>query len=113
MRFEKLENDLTNLLLHNIVVYINPDKPIKKGKLKLFSVKEFYYILTLENDKNELKDYELPMPFKWQLRDNHVIFDYSLSSFTKNNEFVEFKSKVLNFKKKSKFYNNMVVLSAV
>ena len=59
MRFEKLENDLTNLLLHNIVVYINPDKPIKKGKLKLFSVKEFYYILTLENDKNELKDYEL------------------------------------------------------
>jgi hypothetical protein len=113
MRFENLEEDLTSLLLHDVVIYINPEKHIKKGKLKLFSVKEFYYVLTLENEKNELKDYELPMPFKWELKHNHIIFDYSLKSFTKNNEFVAFKSKVLNFKKKSKLYNNIVVLSAV
>ena len=113
MKFEKLENDLANLLLHDIVVYINPEKALKKGKLKLFSVKEFYFVLTLENDKKELKEYELPMPFKWKLNHNHMIFDYKLESFAKNNEFVLFKGKVLNFKKKSKLYNNMVVLSAV
>lgn len=113
MKFEKLEKDLTSLLLHDIVVYINPDKPIKRGRLKLFSVKEFYYVLTLENEKNELKDYELPMPFKWELKHDHILFNYMLDSFAKNNEFVSFKSKVLNFKKKSKLYNNVVVLSAV
>ena len=31
----------------------------------------------------------------------------------KNNEFVNFKTKVLNSNKKSKLYNNIVVLSAV
>ena len=30
MKFEKLENDLANLLLHDIVVYINPEKLLKK-----------------------------------------------------------------------------------
>jgi len=113
MKFEKLENDLTNLLLRDIVVYINPEKALKKGKLKLFSVKEFYFVLTLLNDKNELKEYEIPMPFKWELKHDHLVFDYTLESFAKNNEFVLFKGKVLNFKKKSKLYNNMVVLSAV
>ena len=53
------------------------------------------------------------MPFKWELNHNHMIFDYKLESFAKNNEFVLFKGKVLNFKKKSKLYNNIVVLSAV
>tara|TARA_E500000178_G_C16882261_1_gene689557 strand:+ start:615 stop:956 length:342 start_codon:yes stop_codon:yes gene_type:complete len=113
MKFEKLEQDLTNLLLRDIVIYINPEKNLKKGKLKLFSVKEFYFVLTLLNDKNELKEYEIPMPFKWELKHNHLVFDYTLESFAKNNEFVLFKGKILNFKKKSKLYNNMVVLSAV
>ena len=113
MKFESIEKDLTNLLLRDIVIYINPAKPLKQGKLKLFSVQEFYFVLTLENDKKELKEYELPMPFKWELNHNHMIFDYKLESFAKNNEFVLFKGKVLNFKKKSKLYNNIVVLSAV
>ena len=53
------------------------------------------------------------MPFKWELKHDHLVFDYTLESFAENNEFVLFKGKVLNFKKKSKLYNNMVVLSAV
>ena len=38
MKFEKIENDLTNLLLRDIVIYINPAKPLKQGKLKLFKI---------------------------------------------------------------------------
>ena len=41
------------------------------------------------------------------------IFDYRIEKFAKNNEFVNFKTKVLNSNKKSKLYNNIVVLSAV
>jgi hypothetical protein len=114
MKFEKIEKDLTNLLLRDIVIYINPEKNLKKGKLKLFKVKEFYFVLTLENEKGDLKEYEIPMPFKSEV--GHMIikvFDYTIESFAKNNEFVHFKTKILNFEKKSKLYNNIVVLSAV
>ena len=113
MKFETIERDLQNLLLRDIIIYNNPNKPLKKGKLKLFKVKEFYYVLTLENDKKELKEYELPFPFKTDFYENALNFDYRLNNFHKNNDFVEFKCKVLNFKKKSKLYNTVVVLSAV
>lgn len=113
MKFEKLEKDLTSLLLHDIVIYINPDKPIKRGKLKLFKVKDFYFSLFLENERGDLKSYEIPFPFENRNGYNHLIFDYRVEKFAKNNEFVNFKIKVLNSKKKNKLYNNIVVLSAV
>jgi|TARA_X000001388_G_C2189183_1_gene106803 hypothetical protein len=113
MKFDNIEDDLTKLLLRDLVIYNNPNKLLKKGKLKLFKVKEFYYVLTLENDKKELKEYELPFPFKTHFYNNALNFDYRLNNFHKNNDFVEFKCKVLNFKKKSKLYNTVVVLSAV
>lgn len=113
MKFENIEKDLQNLLLRDIIIYNNPNKPLKKGKLKLFKVKEFYYVLTLLNEKNELKEYELPFPFKTEFKNNHLKFDYTLENFARNNTFVFYKSKVLNFKKKSKLYNTVVVLSAV
>ena len=113
MKFEKIEKDLTNLLLRDIVIYINPAKPLKQGKLKLFKVKDFYFSLTLENSKGDLKQYEIPYPFESTLCDNHILFDYRINNFAKNNEYINFKTKILNFKKKSKMYNNIVVLSAV
>ena len=113
MKFEKIEKDLTNLLLRNIIIYINPAKPLKQGKLKLFKVKDFYFSLSLENEKGDLKQYEIPFPFNSEVGHMHLKFDYRIEEFAKNNEFVHFKTKVLNFEKKSKLYNNIVVLSAV
>jgi hypothetical protein len=113
MKFEKLEKELTNLLLRDIKIFINPAKPIKQGKLVLFKVKDFYFSLSLENEKGDLKQYEMPFPFSSDVGHMHLKFDYRIEEFAKNNEFVYFKSKVLNFEKKSKLYNNVVVLSAV
>ena len=113
MKFSNIEDSLNNLLQRNIVIFNNPDKPLKKGKFLLYTVKEFYYVLTLQNEKGTLKEYELPVPFKVIEEKDHINFNYTLDAFAKNNEFVSFKSKVLNFKKKSKLYNNVVVLSAV
>ena len=113
MKFDDIETNLTKLLLRDIVIYNNPNKPLKKGKFKLFKVKEFYYVLTLENEKKELKEYELPFPFKCSEKNNCVKFDYTLENFARENTFVLFKSKVLNKNKKSKLYNSVVVLSAV
>jgi hypothetical protein len=113
MKFETIEKDLTNLLLRDIIIYINPQKPLKRGKLKLFKIKDFYFSLSLENDRGDLKQYEIPFPFNTKTGYRHMEFDYRIDEFAKNNEFVLFKSKVLNFEKKSKLYNNIVVLSAV
>jgi len=102
MKFESIEKDLTHLLLRDIIIYINPAKPLKQGKLKLFKVKDFYFSLTLENEKGDLKQYEIPFPFNSKLGHMHIEFDYRIEEFAKNNEFVLFKTKVLNFEKKSK-----------
>jgi|TARA_A100000172_G_scaffold80391_1_gene69821 hypothetical protein len=112
MKFENIEKDLQNLLLRNIIIFNNPKKLLKKGKLKLFKVKEFYYVLTLENEKGDLKEYELPFPFKSEFDKDHIKFDYNLENFSKQNSYVYYKSKVLNFSKKSKLYNTVVVLSS-
>jgi len=112
MRFGQIESNLTNLLLRDIVIF-NDKKTFKKGKLILFKVKEFYYVFTLQNDKNELRDYELPYPFKCELHDDHITFDYSLENFYQRNSFVEFKTKVFKPSTKNKILNTTVVLSAV
>ena len=53
MKFEHIERDLENLLLRDIIIF-NDKKTFKKGKFIIYKVKEFYYVLTLQNDKNEL-----------------------------------------------------------
>ena len=113
MKIESIENNLTTLLLRDIVIFINPEKPIKRGKLKLFKVKDFYFCLFLENEKGDLKVYEIPFPFDNSVGEKHLLFDYTIEKFARNNDFVHFKTKVLNYKKKNKLYNNVVVLSAV
>lgn len=113
MNFENIESSLNELLQRDLVIYNNPNKPLKKGKLLLYTVKEFYYVLTLQNEKGLVKEYELPLPFNTRLNENSLDFDYTLESFSRNNTFVFYKSKVLNFKKKSKLYNTVVVLSAL
>ncbi len=113
MNFKKIEDGLNHLLQRDIVIYNNLNKPLKKGKFLLYTVKEFYYVLTLQNEKGDLKEYELPVPFNSNLNDDHLNFDYTLDTFSKNNTFVFYKAKVLNYKKKSKLYNTIVVLSAI
>ncbi len=52
MKFEKIEKDLTNLLLRDIVIYINPAKPLKQGKLKLFTYYLIIELITLQKIMN-------------------------------------------------------------
>jgi hypothetical protein len=109
-----IEEKINSLLQRDIIIYNTAqDKILKKGKLIIYKVKEFYYVFTLENEKGELKEYELPYPFHYHGNETYLSFNYELDSFAKNNSFIDFKARVLNFKKKSKLYNSVVVLSAV
>jgi hypothetical protein len=113
MNIKKIEDNITGLLLNDIVIFNNTKKHLKKGKLMLFRVKEFYIVFSLKNEKGEIKEYELPYPFNITSFDGYVKFDYMVDTFTGSNEFANFKTKVLSFEKRSKLYNSTVVLSAV
>ena len=94
-------------LLSNIV--IKTDKKIlKKGKFKIFQIKQHYIRFMIEIDGN-LKMYEMPYPFKVEKRDNMTVFNYRLSSFLQDNDLI-LQSKFLDLSRTSKIYNSFVYI---
>mgnify|MGYP003146331021 CR=1 FL=1 len=103
---EKATNFLKPFLLQNIV--IKTDKKIlKRGKLKIFQIKQYYINLTLEYN-DSVKSYEIPYPFKVEEKEEVTILNYHLSSFIPGQ--LLNKVKVLDTSSKSKLYNNLVYI---
>jgi|TARA_R110001583_G_scaffold48281_3_gene151294 hypothetical protein len=103
---EKVTNFLKPFLLKNII--IKTDKKIlKRGRLKIFQVKQYYINLTLEyNGAN--KSYEIPYPYTTEYDEDIGILNYHLSSFIPNKQIN--KVKCLDSSSKSKIYNNLVYI---
>jgi hypothetical protein len=104
---EEVEECLKKLLQRNIKLQAN-DKVLKEGKFILFNVKDFYIIFTFRNIKNEIKKYEIPIPFKVRYGDETTVFDYRFKRLAVPNAPILMKIKCLNTTKKSKFYNTTV-----
>ena len=106
-----LENVVDNLkmfLLRDIV--IRTDKKIlKRGRLKIFQIKQYHINLSLEY-KESIKNYEIPYPFKIDLEQDgsEAVLNYHLSSFVPNSQLN--KVKCLDTSSKSKIYNNLVYI---
>ena len=103
---EKVTNSLKQFLLQDII--IKTDKKIlKRGKLKIFQVKQYYINFTLEfNDS--IKSYEIPYPFKVEDAEIGAILNYHLSSFIPHKQLN--KIKFLDSSSKSKIYDNLVYI---
>ena len=113
-RVETIETALNDFLLRDVIFYIEGGKVLKKGKLILFKFKEFHFVFTLKNDKNEHKVYEIPYPFDCNLRDSTALdFSYSLDDFTLVKSELYYRTKVLDNSNADKLFNNCLVLSAV
>jgi len=103
---EKVTDSLKQFLLQDII--IKTDKKIlKRGKLKIFQVKQYYINLTLDFN-NSIKSYEIPYPFKIQETETGAILNYHLSSFIPHKQLN--KVKFLDSSSKSKIYNNLVYI---
>lgn len=61
--------------------FLLDNKPIKDGRLKLFSMKGFNLKFFLVDEENIIKNLELPYPFKLQKTSYGYIFDYRLEKF--------------------------------
>ena len=103
---EKVTDSLKPFLLRDVV--IKTDKKIlKRGKLKIFQIKQYYINLTLElNDTT--KSYEIPYPFKIEKWPTGSVFNYQLTSFIPKPQLN--KIKFLDSSSKSKLYNNLVYI---
>ena len=100
----RLEEQLKDVILKNVDFQID-GKSIKKGKVKVFNIKQFFIRFKLESDQN-IKEYDLPYPFKVVKLNNGYLFDYSLSAFCARTEDTYWKMLLMNKTDASKLHNN-------
>lgn len=112
MSTEVLNQTLKQFLLQNITIQVE-QRTVRKGKLKMFSLKQFYCKLTLDIGKGETRHLELPYPFAVTGDDKQCLFDYKLTSFVHPSSSVSSKIKFLNNKNASKFYDKVVSISVI
>jgi hypothetical protein len=109
---EDIEKNILNYLQKKIV-FVCENKNYREGKLLLFAVKDFYLNFTISCDRKERKTYEIPFPFDFRAKKNHLEFDYHFSNLSKGMHNILSSLKTLPIPKKKKFYNINVVLSAL
>lgn len=109
----EIEQAVSKLLQTNVVFSLDT-KTLKKGKLILFCIKDFFCIFTLiSEEKNKKIVYEIPYPFSLNENSKKIIFDYTLSTFCRNNENLSFLVKKINHGKPSKFFNKKITISSI
>tara|TARA_R100001086_G_scaffold228381_1_gene147837 strand:+ start:287 stop:637 length:351 start_codon:yes stop_codon:yes gene_type:complete len=103
---EKVTDFLKPFLLQNIIIKTDK-KVLKRGKLKIFQIKQYYINFTLEY-KNSIKSYEIPYPYKLDWDETTAILNYHLSSFIPVRQLT--RAKFLDSSSKSKLYDNLVYI---
>jgi len=104
---ERIIEYIKPYLLTDIVIRTNK-KVLKKGKLKIFQVKQHYIRLLFEHD-NIYKPYELPYPFDVTVDNKVTMFNYHISSFAPTADIL-LQTKLLDTSLKSKIYDNTVFI---
>ena len=74
-------NDTFNDYFFKKFTFVLDGKIIKEGRLKLFSMKGFNLKFFIIDDDNDIKNIELPYPFKFSKNKSSYYFDYRLSAF--------------------------------
>ena len=103
---ENITDHLKPFLLRDII--IRTDKKIlKRGRLKIFQIKQYYINLSLEY-KGSIKNYEIPYPFKMHHDNEKGVLNYHLSSFIPKTQMT--MVKFLDSSSKSKLYDSLVYI---
>lgn len=106
----ELEEKLKVLMLKNIEFQLN-GKVYKRGKVKVFNIKQFFIKFKLETP-NDIREYELPYPYRVEKLANGFLFDYCLSAFVPKTEESFWKMKTMNTLESSKLHENYLYIVA-
>lgn len=99
-----------NYFLQREVNFSIDNKSVKKGRLILCNIRDFYITFYLRHN-NEQKRYELPYPFNVSITDQGIIFDYTLNTLSCNSDDMLYKLRSLTKKKNTKIYDNKVLIT--
>ena len=109
----QLEEELKHFLQRDVKFRVGT-KILKKGRLILFNVIEYYVVFTIETAfSNKRQTYEIPFPFKFHKIDpTTLLLDYQLKHIYNNN--IEMKRILdkLGKETKSKYFDARVLLEA-
>jgi hypothetical protein len=111
---EEIEEKIKGLLQRKVVFALE-SKILKKGRLILFCVKDFFCVFTLicEEKNNKRIIYELPYPFKFLKNDDKYIFDYTVKTFCHSNPSIEDIVNDVIPVKPSKLFNKKITITTV
>lgn len=114
MNIQLYDKILQQLLQSKIVVKVNK-KVLKTGKLKLFSIKQYFIRLHIENDKNITKVIELPYPFlmKYDSVSGGCTLNYKLTSICNNQANTMNMLRSIKSNSASRIYDNEVTITTV
>ena len=85
-RFKILEHFLQKNVLFNI-----EHKTVRKGKLLLYNVNDYFLKFIIRTNKDINKTYEIPFPFQIDDKPNRVCFSYRIDDLCRdNNSKIEF-----------------------
>ena len=111
---KELEETLKHFLQRN-VAFRTKTKTIKRGKLILFNIVDYYILFTVRTAfSNKLQTYEVPFPFKaYKQSDGKLILDYQFKHIYNND--IEIKEAMEEEKDgcKSKYLDTTIVLEEV
>jgi len=111
---EEIEKIFSTFLQKTLMFQLE-HKTLKKGRLLLFCVKDFFCTFTLlcEEKNNKKIIYEIPYPFGIIASENKLIFDYTLKRFSRNNSELESCVKQIMPDKPSKIFNKKITITAL
>jgi hypothetical protein len=75
---------LQPMLQHHVHFNIG-HKTVRKGRLMLYNMQDYYVKFTIKTNKDLIKTYEVPYPFRVISTDNMVRFSYKVSDFCRDN----------------------------
>ena len=99
-----IEEQLKDLMLQT-VSFVLDGKTIRQGKITVFNTKQCFIKFKLEHN-GDIKEWELPYPYKFRKTDNGYLFDYCLSAFVPRTEDSYWKMLLMNKSDASRMHNN-------
>lgn len=105
----KVEEQLKDLMLQDVEMRVD-NKVLRKGKIKVFNTKQFFIKFKIETDTSDIKEYELPYPYRLEKVEDGYLFDYCLSAFIPETEEVFWRMKTVGREKNSKIHDKYLYI---
>ena len=101
-----------SFLLENIAFSIGT-KTVRKGRLMLYNINDYYIKFIIKTNKDLTKTYEVPYPFKITKDGNHIRMSYTVTDLCNENSNKEDFVNEFQPEQTNKLFNNTLILTNI